>query len=968
MSSSTPVLLHLLLLVSLASAGHFYGGSMSVTPKGRNADGTFKVDLRYKNTHDWCDYSYWYCSSGNCGSSIKDVRGTIDSSSRGRSGYNNQWCETETVETRNIPSDKPFQLIQNSCCWIPTVNHLGYWSLETQVDLGTRSDTGEPNRSPVTAILPFIRVPQNCQRSYNLMAFDPDGDRVRCRYGLVRPECDRCDQPSGFYLDQGSCSLQYGYTSTSGVYGFELVVEDFPNQHITLSYTDGSSSSRAPLHAGRRRRASYQTTVSYPWSQTTTTPSPWWWWSQTTTVAPWPTTTTTTPPTTTAPWPTTTTPWPTTTTTPPTTTTTPWPTTTTTPWPTTTTTPWPTTTTTPWPTTTTTPWPTTTTTRWPTTTTTPWPTTTTTPWPTTTTPWPTTTTPWPTTTTPWPTTTTTTTTTTTPTTTTPWPTTTTTTLPTTTTRPTTTTPWPTTTTPLPTTTTPLPTTTTPWPTTTTTRPTTTTTTTTTTTRPTTTTTWTTTTPGSLYPSTAPLSKLPLHFSLLVDSSVPSCDEGMYLPRFVQPTPHNGEHLHAEVNKELEFRVKAEATHSTINDVIVSGPMNITNVMTTQGEFVIRWTPIRDNLGEYFPICFITEGISGSSVYQSEMRCVVVEVGRRKVKAKVVCDETKMTVEVEKSSVTEIHEDHLRLNDPSNSACDLQRLSNSTHIIGVIPLNACGTQIEEDDDNLIFKNQITTFDNPNDIITRHHQVEFQFYCQYAKRGNVSLGFTAHRDSITVVEKGFGTFTYQFEFYQTSQFANMVDPRDYPLDVEVKQMIYMDIEAVSTVNSTELFVESCRAAPYDNPDYHPTYPIIENGCIVDETVQIFSPRHQRHFQFGMEAFKFIGMHDQVYISCSVILCEAGNPNTRCAQGCVNSTSPQPAGHHHHRKREAAMQTAKHHISQGPLRLRKSSESSVTNVNMGLMVGCIIAAVAMLCGVMLYKSKTSGVKYQPLTTFET
>ncbi|XP_031676312.1 uncharacterized protein LOC109885231 [Oncorhynchus kisutch] len=857
MSSSTPVLLHLLLLVSLASAGHFYGGSMSVTPKGRNADGTFKVDLRYKNTHDWCDYSRWYCSSGNCGSSIKDVRGTIDSSSRGRSGYNNQWCETETVETRNIPSDKPFQLIQNSCCWIPTVNNLGYWSLETQVDLGTRSDTGEPNRSPVTAILPFIRVPQNCQRSYNLMAFDPDGDRVRCRYGLVRPECDRCDQPSGFYLDQGSCSLQYGYTSTSGVYGFELVVEDFPNQHITLSYTDGSSSSRAPLHAGRRRRASYQTTVSYPWSQTTTTPSPWWWWSQTTTVAPWPTTTTTTPPTTTAPWPTTTTPWPTTTTTPPTTTT----------------------------------------------------------------------------------------------------------------------PWPTTTTPLPTTTTPLPTTTTPWPTTTTTRPTTTTTTTTTTTRPTTTTTWptttttwTTTTPGSLYPSTAPLSKLPLHFSLLVDSSVPSCDEGMYLPRFVQPTPHNGEHLHAEVNKELEFRVKAEATHSTINDVIVSGPMNITNVMTTQGEFVIRWTPIRDNLGEYFPICFITEGISGSSVYQSEMRCVVVEVGRRKVKAKVVCDETKMTVEVEKSSVTEIHEDHLRLNDPSNSACDLQRLSNSTHIIGVIPLNACGTQIEEDDDNLIFKNQITTFDNPNDIITRHHQVEFQFYCQYAKRGNVSLGFTAHRDSITVVEKGFGTFTYQFEFYQTSQFANMVDPRDYPLDVEVKQMIYMDIEAVSTVNSTELFVESCRAAPYDNPDYHPTYPIIENGCIVDETVQIFSPRHQRHFQFGMEAFKFIGMHDQVYISCSVILCEAGNPNTRCAQGCVNSTSPQPAGHHHHRKREAAMQTAKHHISQGPLRLRKSSESSVTNVNMGLMVGCIIAAVAMLCGVMLYKSKTSGVKYQPLTTFET
>ncbi|XP_041697023.2 CUB and zona pellucida-like domain-containing protein 1 [Coregonus clupeaformis] len=332
----------------------------------------------------------------------------------------------------------------------------------------------------------------------------------------------------------------------------------------------------------------------------------------------------------------------------------------------------------------------------------------------------------------------------------------------------------------------------------------------------------------------------------------------------------------------------------------------------------------------------------------------------------------MTVEVEKSSIPGVNEGHLRLSDPSNSACDLQRLSNSTHIIGVIPLNACGTQLEEDDDNLLFKNEITTFDNPNDIITRHHQVEIQFYCQYAKRGNVSLGFSAHRESITVLEKGFGTFTYQFEFYQTSEFTSIVDPRNYPLDVVVKQMIYMDIEATTTVN-TELFVESCRAAPYDNPNYHHTYPIIENGCNVDETVQIFSPRHEIHFRFGMEAFKFIGLHDQVYISCSVIVCEAGNPNTRCAQGCMNSTSPQSADHHH-RKRDAPMQSTRHHISQGPLRLIKTSESSgntnpeVTNMNMVFMAGCFLASIAMVCGVILYKGKVKNVKYQPLPTFET
>ncbi|KAK6317584.1 hypothetical protein J4Q44_G00129840 [Coregonus suidteri] len=73
--------------------------------------------------------------------------------------------------------------------------------------------------------------------------------------------------------------------------------------------------------------------------------------------------------------------------------------------------------------------------------------------------------------------------------------------------------------------------------------------------------------------------------------------------------------------------------------------------------------------------------------------------------------------------------------------------------------------------------------------------------------------------------------------------------------------------------------------------------------------------------MEAFKFIGRHDQVYISCAVILCEAGNPNTRCAQGCIpgNTTS---APHRH--GREAVLETAKHFISQGPLRLRRSADS--------------------------------------------
>lgn len=61
-------------------------------------------------------------------------------------------------------------------------------------------------------------------------------------------------------------------------------------------------------------------------------------------------------------------------------------------------------------------------------------------------------------------------------------------------------------------------------------------------------------------------------------------------------------------------------------------------------------------------------------------------------------------------------------------------------------------------------------------------------------------------------------------------------------------------------------------------------------------------------------------QVFISCSIIICEANNPNTRCSQGCTNNPVPPPP--HHHHKREAAVQTGSHFISQGPLRLRRAT----------------------------------------------
>lgn len=113
-----------------------------------------------------------------------------------------------------------------------------------------------------------------------------------------------------------------------------------------------------------------------------------------------------------------------------------------------------------------------------------------------------------------------------------------------------------------------------------------------------------------------------------------------------------------------------------------------------------------------------------------------------------------------------------------------------------------------------------------MITRKHRAEILFFCQYPKRGEVSLAFLANRDNIVVEEKGYGTFTYEFVLFK-EEYKKVIDPNLYPVDYEVTERIYMQIAATSSVNNTVLFVESCKATPSSNINSRPAYSIIENG---------------------------------------------------------------------------------------------------------------------------------------------
>ncbi|CAG5849743.1 unnamed protein product [Menidia menidia] len=360
----------------------------------------------------------------------------------------------------------------------------------------------------------------------------------------------------------------------------------------------------------------------------------------------------------------------------------------------------------------------------------------------------------------------------------------------------------------------------------------------------------------------PLCRVKLQFTVEVLSPVPNCVLGHVLPMFLSRTPSHGDVLHATVGQTFQLFAEAQAQHATIQDFQISAPQNASKEVKDgafgKAEVTLSWTPQPSDLYRLVPICLTAE----TKDSQSEMRCVVVVVTRATItqgKATVICSSNKMMVALEKASMPNIDENFLKLRDPS---CSLT--SNDTHILGTMSFSACGTKFEDKGDFIVFKNEINSFEMPNEVIIRRETVRIDFSCEFPKTISISSYYNLKKSDYIFTESSFGSFGYSFEIFKDSNFSQKVEASAYPVEVKLLQMVYMGIQAQSELPNVKLFVESCKATPDDNPDNAMFYSLIRNGCNEDETVKVH-PSDPTSFNFEVQAFKFTGNYDQVRLWC-------------------------------------------------------------------------------------------------------
>ncbi|CAH1248361.1 CUZD1 [Branchiostoma lanceolatum] len=241
-----------------------------------------------------------------------------------------------------------------------------------------------------------------------------------------------------------------------------------------------------------------------------------------------------------------------------------------------------------------------------------------------------------------------------------------------------------------------------------------------------------------------------------------------------------------------------------------------------------------------------------------------------INAQVTCTSDYILVSFPRPTDNSIQTADVQLAAPPCSAEE-----NSTHIYIQAPLTDCGTNRLDTDDYIIYSNTMTINVNASSaVITRHRFIEITVECRLPRRKSVTVNF---------------------------------DPRarpcsDYPLSMELGQL-----QVTSDDTNLQLFADTCKATPTEDPgDSNMLYHLIRDGCDQDSTVARYWSPSTMEERFGFRAFAFTSGAPKVYLHCDVLLCNATDPTSRCAQGCQ-------AGR---RRREAEGDTDVYLLIQGPI----------------------------------------------------
>ncbi|EHB14985.1 CUB and zona pellucida-like domain-containing protein 1, partial [Heterocephalus glaber] len=329
----------------------------------------------------------------------------------------------------------------------------------------------------------------------------------------------------------------------------------------------------------------------------------------------------------------------------------------------------------------------------------------------------------------------------------------------------------------------------------------------------------------------------------------------------------------------------------------------------------------------------------------------------------ICGSDKMRVIISQSYLESFNynEDNLQLNDPT---C---RPTVSDVVEFAIPLDECGTIKEVEDLSITYTNIITFIASPTSaVITRQKHLQIVVKCEMEYNSTVEIMYITE-DDVIQNQNVLGKYNTSMALFESSSFENPI--LESPYYVDLNQTLFVQVSLHTSDPDLVVYLDACIASP--TPDFaSPTYDLIKGGCSRDETCKVH-PLFGHYGRFQFNTFKFLRSLNSVYLQCKILICDSGDQQSRCNQGCVTR-----------KKRGISSYKWKTDSIIGPIRLKRNRSA---NGNLGLlhqtpaeetqsqpfnslhlfslMVLALNAVIVTTIAVRHFANQLSGYKYQKL-----
>ncbi|XP_066284069.1 ZP domain-containing protein-like [Branchiostoma lanceolatum] len=266
--------------------------------------------------------------------------------------------------------------------------------------------------------------------------------------------------------------------------------------------------------------------------------------------------------------------------------------------------------------------------------------------------------------------------------------------------------------------------------------------------------------------------------------------------------------------------------------------------------------------------------------------------------------------------------------------------------------------------VIFYNSVSLLFTHDGVITRDPDVVIHSICKYERDEAVLSEFLPIPGGLEFVDEGFGQLSIRLDLFTTQSYLKPYTAPDYPVHYHLRDRMYLQLQVQGHARQLSVIALHCEATSGRNTSLQ--YPLIQDGCASDETLQLYTNADPATQRFSLEAFRFVQEVTTIHIRCEVEVCDATDTGSRCAQGCMRGTN-----HYHKRSLEDQYDmTSRYVISRGPIILDADFQQEGIGKRAALLIGgsvVVITLAAVLLAVKVRRLKRVHPGYQQLINLD-